>query len=382
MKISFIVPWITKSRGGTENVGQLMANSMAEKGHEVNVYTFDERKQPSVWPLHNSLKLHFLPEGDDTKSNSQMTIALAEACPDLIVGLHMNRTLLRYTVAAQKVGVPVVLSEHIDPHFPKRLGVFTEDERLAAFTGATRIHLLTSAFKDTLPDYLQGKVNVIPNTVRAAENLCDPIGGDQRTIITVARLVPRKNLVQLIDEFSIIAKQHKNWTLQILGDGPMMSDLKARAKGRGIASQVEFLGHSDQPYSYLERAQIFVLPSLFEGFPMSSLEAMAHGMPLVGYSACNGINEQIVDGLNGRLAQRSLEKGCLAKCLDQLMRDDSLRKRMGVASKHRFDELYSNKIVFDAWEAMFKAAIVAGPQSVKRQAETSAREALSKLVNG
>ena len=43
MKISFIIPWITQSRGGTENVGHMMANAMIEKGHDVNIYTFDEK---------------------------------------------------------------------------------------------------------------------------------------------------------------------------------------------------------------------------------------------------------------------------------------------------------------------------------------------------
>ncbi|MDO6591633.1 MULTISPECIES: glycosyltransferase family 4 protein [Rhodobacterales] len=138
MKISFIVPWITKGRGGTENVGQLMANAMADRGHDVHIYTFDDQKGPSKWPLNSCIWLHHLAERDDAKSNNQMTIALAEPCPDLIVGLHMNRTLLRYTVAAQKICVPLVLSEHIDPHFPNRLGVFCDEERQAAFVGATR----------------------------------------------------------------------------------------------------------------------------------------------------------------------------------------------------------------------------------------------------
>lgn len=381
MKISFIVPWITKSRGGTENVGHLMANAMAKKGYEINVYTFDDSKSPSVWPLADTVKIHYLPQGDNIKASYQMTVALAEDCPDLIVGLHMNQWLLKYAVTAQKIEVPLVLSEHIDPHFPKRLGVFSEEQRLAAFTGATRIHLLTETFKDALPEYLQNKTDVIPNTVMETDQLCDPRGGGQKKLITVARLVPRKNLSRLIDEFAIIAGRHPDWVLQILGDGPEMKNLKVRAKDKGVAGQVEFLGHSDSPYSYLEQAQLFVLPSLFEGFPMSSLEAMAHGMPLVGYAACNGINEQIVSGVNGLLAKRSLEAGCLAECLDELMSKDDLREKMGAASKKRFDKLYSNTTVFDAWEAIFKTAIQAGPSNINTQIETDAQSEIWQLVN-
>ncbi len=51
MKICFIVPWITKGRGGTENVGQMMASAMAARGHEVDVVTFDDDRELSHWPL-------------------------------------------------------------------------------------------------------------------------------------------------------------------------------------------------------------------------------------------------------------------------------------------------------------------------------------------
>jgi len=356
MKISFIIPWISQGRGGTENVGHLMANAMAEKGHQVKVYTFDSEERPSRWPLNESISLHYLPENDDKVANSQMAIALAEPCPDLLVGLHMNRTLLRYARVAQKLDVPLVLSEHIDPHFPRRLGVFEEEERHSAFSVATVVHLLSNVFVDTVPEYLRGKIHVIPNTVKPAIGQCDPVGGACKNLITIARLVPRKNMLRLIDEFSLIAAKYTDWKLQILGDGPQLSDLKRRAQAKGISHQVEFLGHCDDPYRFLKEAQIFVFPSLFEGFPMSSLEAMAHGLPLVGYAACNGINEQILDGVNGRLAARSLETGCLSACLDELMSDSALRIQMGAQSQQRYEELYSNQIVFDAWETMFIAA--------------------------
>lgn len=380
MKISFIIPWITQSRGGTENVGHLIANAMVDKGHDVHIYTFDAQKRPATWPLKSAIKLHYMPQGDSSRVDRQMAVALAEACPDLIVGLHMNRTMLRYTVAALKINVPLVLSEHIDPHFPNRLGVFSDDERLAAFTGATRVHLLNTAFVETVPEHLRCKINVIPNTVVSADQASDPVGGARKTLITVARLVARKNLGRLIDEFSLIASKHKDWTLQILGDGPVLKKLKERAIDKGVGGQVEFLGHSETPYSHIKKAQMFVLPSLFEGFPMSSLEAMTHGMPLVGYAACNGINEQILDGVNGRLAPRSLEHGSLAGCLDELMGDKELRIKMGAASKKRFDELYSNQVVFDAWEEMFQQAVAGSPSMIPSDFDARANSILQELV--
>ncbi len=360
LRIALIVPWITKSRGGTENVGHMMANALASRGHDVHIFTFDDQQLPSRWPLHETVELHWLPEAETPSADSIVLFSIAEICPDLIIGLHMNRTLLRYTLLAQRMSVPIILSEHIDPRFPRRLGVFTEQERNVAFEGATKVHLLTTSFLDTvLPEHRE-KVVVIPNTVTEPTRLSSPVGDGANAVITVARLVPRKNIERLIKEFAQIAGDFPDWTLRILGDGPLTTKLQDCAKAAGVARQVEFLGHSDEPYEHLAAARLFVLPSLFEGFPMSSLEAMAHGIPLVGYATCNGINEQIVDGENGLLVADSLDFGGLGKAMAKIMGSAELRGKMGEASRARFLAFYSNDVIGDLWEKMALAAHAAG----------------------
>jgi glycosyltransferase involved in cell wall biosynthesis len=312
-----------------------------------------------------------------------MVVAVAQVSPDLIVGLHMNRTFLRYVRCARKLGVPIVLSEHIDPHFPERLGANTRSERLTAFHGAARIHLLADAFRDILPDYLKPRTKAIPNTVPPALNLANPANGKKRnTLITVARLVPRKNMARLIEEFGRIAKDFPKWKLQILGDGERKHELMKQASTLGISGQVEFVGEVSNPYDYLENAQCFVLPSLFEGFPMSSLEAMAHGLPVVGYKICNGINVQVVYGENGRLVEESSREGALAEALSELFSDRDTRVRMGQASLARYNTLYSNEVVFDQWERLFLDALN-DPKAVGRPSlETVLEARLDEMVFG
>ncbi|MBB4184220.1 glycosyltransferase involved in cell wall biosynthesis/SAM-dependent methyltransferase [Sinorhizobium terangae] len=382
-RIALFIPWITQSRGGTENVGQMMANAMADRGHEVHVFTFDDKKRQSVWPLRDGIALHHLTTAADDEADNQMLYAVASVLPDLIVGLHMNRTFLRYVRCASKLKVPIVLSEHIDPRFPERIEAFTLEERLTAFYGATRIHLLVDAFRASLPDFLQDKIDVVPNTTPPARQLANPSNkSGRKTLITVARLVPRKNISRLLEEFAIAARFEQDWDLEILGGGKLMNALVKRRDELSLANRVRFVGEVHNPSDYLAKAHCFVLPSLFEGFPMSSLEAMAHGLPLVGYKSCNGINVQIVDGENGFLVEDSHYPGGLATKLREIMKNPQLRGRMGQASLKRYNSCYSNETVFGQWEATFARAIAGFKPQARPHLKTVLEARLDEAVFG
>ena len=383
MRLVFLIPWITQGRGGTENVGQMMANAMSNRGHEVHIFTFDDLKRPSTFILDPKINLHHLPTKVSDAVDSQMTLAIGQLLPDLIVGLHMNRTLLRYVKCGQKLGIPVVLSEHIDPHFPERINTNTPLERLTAFQGATKIHLLVDAFRDPLPEHLKKRSVVIANTVPAAVKTAKPEGKpDSKTLLTVARLVPRKNIARLISEFGMIANKFPEWTLKIVGDGPEQKALANLVDSLSLKEQVEFVGAVNNTYPYYEDAQVFVLPSLFEGFPMCSLEAMAHGLPVVGYRVCNGINVQIVNDENGILVAQSSQEGSLSEALEKLMSSSKLRKNMGKSSKDRYDRLYSNQVIFDAWEDLFQSAVEVQDNHKRPSLETVLQAQLDTVVNG
>ena len=361
LKISFIIPWITQGRGGTENVGHMMANAMHRRGHTVQILTFDDQRGASQWPLDDGIALVHLPEADTPEADMQMSVEMARFAPDLIVGLHMNRTFSRYVRVARKLGVPIVVSEHIDPRFPKRLRTFNPEEREVAFSGAAKIHLLVEAFRETLPDCLQSRIEVIPNTVTEPKELATPGATEgMKYLVSVARLVPRKNMRRLVEVFNSIAPTIDGWTLRIVGDGPRMEELKSSAENGPVANRIEFVGHVGNAYPYYRNAHLFVLPSLFEGFPMSSLEAMAHGLPLVGYKVCNGINLQIRHEENGLLSSGGQAVGSLADDLERLMRDDALRARMGEASREIFMKEYSNRVIETAWEDLFLDAVEDG----------------------
>ena len=173
MQLCFLVPWITKGRGGTENVGQMMANAMAARGHQVHIITFDDLRQPSRWPLAPGIVLHHVMETPGAQQDQHLQLILASVMPDLMIGLHMNRVLTQYARLATKMDLPLVLSEHSEPRDVFDLGTNSPQEREIAFFAATRVHLVNPALLDSVPDYLQSRCTIIPNTVPLAARRAD-----------------------------------------------------------------------------------------------------------------------------------------------------------------------------------------------------------------
>ncbi|MGH1369856.1 MAG: glycosyltransferase [Maritimibacter sp.] len=358
MKIGFFIPWITMGTGGTENVGQMMANAMNARGHSVTIFTFDDKRAPSRWPLAPEISLVYLSEASDEPADQNMAMAVASHDLDLLVGLHMNRTMLRYVKCAHKVGLPLVLSEHIDPRFPKWIETFSTDERDIAMHGATLIHLLLEDFTETLDSSIHDKVRVIANTIPEPEILATPgADKDQRTLLSVSRLVPRKNQSTVVEAFGRLASEFPDWRLQIVGDGNLRPALEAQVAKLGISAQVDFAGEQDDVYPYYAAADVFVIPSLFEGFPLTLCEAMAHGLPAVGFEICGGVRAQISHEETGFLCDGSDQEQALEIALRKLMGDAPLRAKMGTAGRDVFMRHFSNDIVHSAWEAMFAEAV-------------------------
>lgn len=357
MRIGLFVPWITVGRGGTENVGQMMANAMAKRGHQVTIFTFDDKRAPSRWPLDERIALVHLPEAADEPADYRMVVEVANRNLDVLVGLHMNRTLLRYVRCAHKVGLPLVLSEHIDPRFPHWAGTFSPEERDIAMAGATLIHVLLDDFVETLDPSVRNKARVIPNTVLEPENLAAP-GADkeQHTILAVSRLVPRKNQSSLIEAFARLSRGFPDWRLQIVGHGSLRPHLEAQAKTLGVVNRIDFAGEHDNVYPFYANADLFVIPSFFEGFPLTLCEAMAHGLPAIGFSICAGVRAQIKNEESGLLCEQSDRVKALETALRRMMSDRVLRREMGLAARQAFVKRFNNDIIHAAWEDMFAEA--------------------------
>ncbi len=189
---------------------------------------------------------------------------------------------------------------------------------------------------------------------------------EEPVILHVARLEPVKGTEYLIRAFAAVAGQHKQARLVIIGDGKLRRSLEALAKSCGVAERVEFLGampHA-QVMGWMRRAAMLVLPSVrtasgrVEGLGMVMLEAAATGVPGIG-SRLGGIPEGIADGETGFLVPER-DPEALAARIGELLADQALRRRMGMAARRRveqsFDIVRQTAMLEDIYDSVVKEA--------------------------
>lgn len=136
-------------------------------------------------------------------------------------------------------------------------------------------------------------------TSKAEEGLDHPwfASGQPPVILSVGRLTYAKNFENLIEAFAAVRAQQPA-RLMILGDGELREELETQVNRYGLNDDVTMPGFERNPYKYMNRAAIFVLPSRWEGFPNVLVEAMASGAPIIATN-CPGGTTEILD--NGRL---------------------------------------------------------------------------------
>jgi glycosyltransferase involved in cell wall biosynthesis len=150
---------------------------------------------------------------------------------------------------------------------------------------------------------------------------------------TACRLEPVKGLRYLLEALAALTRQFDDLRLEIAGDGSLRSYLQQESQRRGISSQVSFIGWRDDLPTVMAGWDVFVLPSLDEGFPIAALEAMAAGLPVIA-SAVGGLLELVQDGETGSLVSAAAPAELTSR-LRELIFDERRREAMGFAGRQR-----------------------------------------------
>ena len=161
------------------------------------------------------------------------------------------------------------------------------------------------------------------------------VPGEHLHIGTVGRMVPVKGLDLFLETAAVLRRRAPHARFSILGDGPLREGLIQKAHDLGIADCTEFLTPRPDPFPYYDSLDVYINTSIHEGLPLSILEAMACGKPIVS-AAVGGIPEVVTDGEHGFLVEGREASRFADRCFT-LLADDSLRTVMGeraAASAH------------------------------------------------
>ena len=151
------------------------------------------------------------------------------------------------------------------------------------------------------------------------------IPGDSVVLLSIGELIERKNHETALKAVSNL--KNKNYVYLICGEGKLDIYLNAQIRKLGIEDKVRFLGFRSDIPEICVAADIFIFPSYQEGLPVSVMEAMSTGLPII-CSSIRGNTDLIKNGIGGFLHEPEDVMG-LSKCIDELLIDEELRKKMG-----------------------------------------------------
>lgn len=224
----------------------------------------------------------------------------------------------------------------------------------------------------------ESSLEVIYNSVDPETLHCQPgepqklrkslaIPPDGVVFLNVGRLDPQKGQEYLLRAFQKVAAAAPNAFLVILGEGPLREPLTALAKGLGITDRVRFPGRRPDVGAFLEMADVFVFPSLFEGLGLALVEAMFKKLPCI-VSRIDVLLEVIADRESGLVvAPGSVDE--LADAMIRLHDDPVLRKALGAQAEQIAAARFHQQVTIPQWETLYSKIVEESSVDGKRDCE-------------
>jgi glycosyltransferase involved in cell wall biosynthesis len=270
-----------------------------------------------------------------------------------IIHAHGYKENLAGGIAAKLLHTKLVRTHHGKGMLEVSL-VHTVIERVNESLLTNKLISVSSELKEYLVThkFSKNKIRVILNGVIAGpfQKLDDEqelknhlrIRDDCTVIVTVGRLVSVKGHKYLLQGAKQIVKKNSKVIFLIVGDGPLLAEMKSLSHFLGIEDHVRFTGFCPDPIPQLKLADIFIMTSLHEGIPMALLEAMSLNKPIIA-TGVGGIPEIISNGYNGLLIPPG-DSGAIADACLKLMTDVEMRSCLAKNAFNDVQNKYSLKI--------------------------------------
>lgn len=372
--------------GGVEKVTCNLANALVERGHEVTILYRDDKEGKPYFPLDKRVKQYNILFENGRKIVSEKLPLPLRIMRELVrpfkqsaaqainakfkgkqygpqirkfLDSHPADVILSCSIPSAKyviedAGYMLPVVEMIHSHPQVQFPDLSRAEKRAVEKCRVMQILLPSGLELARQYFPHLPIVVIGNAVMPAKKLAHPGDDkDQHKIICVGNISGTKQQLMLSKAFAGVASNFPDWTLEFWGaeDTSYARHMRKWIEEHHFSHIIHMNGKTNHVEDVYADADIFCLPSRGEGFPLALSEAMAAGLPAVGFSDCTGVNDLIEDGKNGFLVSRSVDE--LAKALRALMSHPAMRREMGEKGCIAMRQ-YRPDYIWDQWETLLK----------------------------
>lgn len=357
--ICLLIADITRS-GGTERAVVNLANDLSSLGNNVIVVSIFSNKGNAFYDMAENIHIEHLHVYFQPNLVKRIFVGFKQLYTSLnALYKSKNETIFVATdpfvsfVMAQvhnsRRGNALVVCEHMALSISKIYSVWF---RKLFFRRVDAVVVLTGRDLEFVRQILpQVKSAVIPNRLSFVPEIFSDC--QSKVILSVGRLEAQKNYGELIKICEPILKEYPDWSLVIVGGGSQEHALKGLIEKTALADQIQIVGPTRQIADYFLRSSIYVMSSIYEGFPMVLLEAKTYGLPIVSFDCPNGPREMINGGMDGFLIKMHDHIG-LRDALKLLMDNPMLRMEYGKKGSEDVRRRYSKDDIIVKWQNLLE----------------------------
>lgn len=362
LRIAFLIPTLNQI-GGAERQVILLAKELSKRGHQITVIVLSGDGGDTTQELQSAgisfLSLQMRKAWIDPRGWLRYRAWLTRDRPE-IIHTHLPHAAWLARHARLIAPVPVVIDTIHTTHtgsFARRL-LYRLSDRLSNQTTCVSHAVAQTVIHAGIAR--GSKLTILPNGIELT-NQPTSIQPDPQPFrwLAIGRLVPLKDYSTLFRAFATLPNQP---CIKIAGSGPEEPSLRILATELNIADRVEFLGFRSDTQTLLAEADAFVQSSLWEGLPMSTLEAAAASLPVVATNA-SGTAETMQPGITGLLAPvRDATE--LSSSMAQIMSMSSAqRHQMGASGRAFVVAHFSLSIIVTRWEQLYTDLLARHPHA-------------------
>lgn len=337
-------------RGGAERVISLISNECHSRGWQVKIglLLFNDVE----YPIDSAIEVIDL-SGQGQSRIKRLPFWLKgirrlakEYKPDVVLSFAARINVI-VQMACLGLGKNIIVSERNDPFMDGR-SRFVDMMTTLLYPMAKAVVFQTKRAQSYFKKLRLKNGLIITNPISVA---CSAGGRIPGKIVTAGRFTLQKNQKLLLDAFSDVLKEYPEASLWLYGRGELENDLRSQAEKLGILEKVHFEGNVSDLHERIADANMFVLPSDYEGLSNALLEAMMMGIPCVA-TDCAGCDEYIRDHENGLLVPVG-DRKAMAEAMKELLANPALADKFTAASVAD-SAAFEQKTVLKQWLSLFE----------------------------